>query len=826
MSGITTAIDTFNADFTGVVQWVNNLTCNPDGDGQCSDTYVDIYLDPSLNTAAGDVNTIGYPPSYDLPAVFDLNCAGGSTNPCATGTLLHEMGHIIGLYHEFTRSDRDSYVTVDYDNVIKGTWTADFAINTQNQQLLSPYDYASVMQYPPYVDTRNGGPVIESIPPGIPMSGAEGVPGAGNQDYSAGDKEGIMRLYGHAPTAVTITSNPVGLQVVVDGTTYTTPVPSSVTSGWTLGSTHTLSVADGVQTLTGNIEGTTAYPNTTFYYTYGRWSDSTQQSHSITIAAGDGSPSYPATSPAVATYSANFIQLVPYTTSVYPTGSGTVSISPAPQTYTVDSVMGQYFVARQEETFTATPNSGYNFYEFNNGPYWLYGGLGANPKEFYVPDSGDPVDTTVEFSNTPVYTVNVVPSGAINNAFASNLEAIVDGTYWPTPKNFSSLYDGTDWDPGNVTNTLNIDSTQQPLSLNTEFNFTSWSDGGAQSHSITLPGTNTTYTATVEPLFYPATNFGYPPCGGTATVTPASTNGGFYPWGTELTYTPTPGTGWNFAGWTFDLTGTASPASLTAKDETLVYANFNIEDTTTPVTITSLSPGSVAAGTSTFTLNIYGTGFSPYSYVVAYNSEPYGNYPTVTYVSSTELQVQIPGSYVTSPGTFDIAIENYPNYVDGYNGCAVFAYDTFAVTASGTGSITPTIGWTPAAEIVYGDPGAGVLNATTTPPDIGPFTYSATPTGGGSAVGITAGTSGLATGKYTATATVNPTNPQFASTNASNSLTVAGETVWIVDSTDGGLSELTGDGYAIISGAYSGAERVRYRQRRERMDDRDRLCTA
>jgi hypothetical protein len=788
MAGITTAIDTFNADFTGVVQWQK---------GTGSGTYVEIYLDPGDNSAAGDVNTIGYP--LYPPEVVNLNCAGGSTNPCSIATLLHEMGHIVGLYHEFTRTDRDGYVTVNYDNVIKGTWPYDFAIQMQNQQLLTPYDYASVMQYPPYVDSRNGGPVIESIPAGIPMQGLEGVPGAGNQDYSAADKEAIMRLYGHAPTQVTVTSNPIGLKVNVDTGTCD-PTPCTYT--WALNSTHTLGVADGAQTLAGDIEnsGTPPVAAPAFYYTYGRWNDSTQQTHNITISPGDGSPAFPTGSPAIATYSANFIQLVPYTETVTPGGAGSVSVSPQPQTY--PGVSGTFFIARQEATLTAS-STGSNFYEFNaQGSYLpLPGGISANPKTFYVPDTGNPVAVNAEFTTYPVYTVNVVPADPVESEFSSNLWAYVDTIQWPTPKSFSPdpTYDGSSWNSG-TTHTLNVNygTPEQPYSVNTRFVFSNWSDGGAEQHTISsLPVAGTPYTATVNPQYTPATNFGFSPCGGSATITPASTNGGFYPWGTQLTYTATPDSGWTFAGWTYDLTGTTNPASLTAKDETLVFANFNT--TNSPLTITSLSPGSVAAGSGSFTLTITGTGFTSTSYVVVNGN--YSSLPPVTYVSSTELQVQISSSSVASAGTFDIAVENFPV---GSTGCAVFAYDTFAVTASGTGSIIPTINWTPAAEIVYGSAGANVLNATTTPPNIGNFTYYATPTGGGSATDITAGTTSLPANKYTITATFNPTNPQYASAIASATLIVAGETVWIVNGGSGGLSELTGDGTVVTSSAYAG----------------------
>jgi hypothetical protein len=773
---IGTAITTFNNDFSGVVQWVN---------GTGSGTYVSIYLDPNDTNGSCDVNSIGYPPYPNTVVTM------GGSGTCTISTILHEMGHIVGLYHEFTRTDRDSYVTVNYNNVIKGSYPSDFAINTQNQQLLTPYDYASVMQYPSFVLSRNGGPVIETIPAGIPLQGTEGVAGAGTQDYSAGDKEAIMRLYGHAPTTVTVTSNPVGLQVIVDGTTYTTPQTFTT---WTLNSSHTLSVPSGVQTISGDIENSST--TATFYYTYGRWNDSTAQTHTITLSPGDGSPAFPTSSPAVTTYSANFIELVPYTETVSPSASGTVSVSPLPQTYS--GATGSFFVARQKEVLTASPASGYNFYEFTTPyPYYfLPGGISANPKTFYVPDTGNPVNVLAEFTTYPVFTFNVVPSNPIPNDFTANLGAYIDSAFWNTPKSFSAdpALDGSAWN-FSTSHTLSIPSPDSPYSVNTEYLFSSWSDGGAQSHSISAPGSSTAYTATVIPQYQPATNFSYA-CGGTATITPASTESGFYPSGTQLTYTATPTSGWTFAGWSYDLSGTANPTTLTATDESLVFANFNI--TNTPLTLTGLSPSSVAAGSSAFTLTLIGTGFSSGSYVVVN-----GNYFTgsqVTFVSSTQLQVSVPSSLVTTAGTFDVYVENFPA---GSNGCAVFAYDTFAVTAAGSGTTTPTINWTPTAEIVNGDAGAGVLNAATSPEVIGNFTYSATPSGGGTAVNVTGGTSGLTPGKYTITASFSPINPMYAPATVNKSLTVAGETVWIVNS-GGSLSELTGDGTAVSSSAFTG----------------------
>jgi hypothetical protein len=113
------------------------------------------------------------------------------------------------------------------------------------------------------------------------------------------------------------------------------------------------------------------------------------------------------------------------------------------------------------------------------------------------------------------------------------------------------------------------------------------------------------------PEYAPATNFSDPPCGGSAALSPASpTNDGFYPTGQNLSLSATPisGSGWIFAGWTYDLTGIANPATLTANDETLVFANFNT--VATPLTLTSIAPASAVAGRAAFTLTLNGM-FSP-----------------------------------------------------------------------------------------------------------------------------------------------------------------------------------------------------------------------
>jgi astacin len=645
LSNLNTAIAQFNSTFSNI-KFVARTT---------ETDYVNFNFNPSDNSAQCEA-TVGRAGGEQ-----QVGGSGGSFNPCTVGTILHEMGHTVGLWHEQSRPDRNTYILVNYGNLIKGS-ISNFNQIFDNLQESTLFDYASIMRYPAFAFSRNGGPAIESIPAGIPLSNLTG--------YTTADIDGIERLYGNAPTAITVTSNPSGLQVVLDGVTVTTPQVFS----WVLNSTHTLNIPAGVQSQSGNIVNSTTA--TTFYYTYGRWNDSTAASHSITVLPGNGNPATPATSPAVTTYSANFIQLVPYAATVFPTGTGTVTPSPAPQSFSGSALV--FYTARQQATLTATPNAGQNFYEFNNAPFFLPGGLGANPKTFYVPDTGLTVNTTVEFSPNPVYTVNVAP-----NPFSSNLFIHADGNFSYAPKNFSAFYDST-WTSGS-THTLSVDNPEEPYSFNSRYAFNNWSDGGAISHTVILPSTSTTYTATLTPQFF-VTDYVNETCAGSINVSPVSPTGdGFYPSGAALTFTETPNSGWVFTGWQNDLTGTSASQPLTVTDEVLVTADYNT--IATPLTLTSLSPAVTVPWSSGFTLTLNGTGFTPSS-VVSVN----GTFPTVNFISSTQLSVPVTAAQIAKPGAFQVGVENFPSGAI----CAAFtalpftvANNPIVVSRMTHGTITP-----------------------------------------------------------------------------------------------------------------------------------------
>jgi len=72
---------------------------------------------------------------------------------CSTpGNAMHELGHVIGFYHEHQRYDRDSYIEMNYENLDAGY--GDAANNSyekiEEKYMIDfgvGYDYASVMHY-------------------------------------------------------------------------------------------------------------------------------------------------------------------------------------------------------------------------------------------------------------------------------------------------------------------------------------------------------------------------------------------------------------------------------------------------------------------------------------------------------------------------------------------------------------------------------------------------------------------------------------------------------------------------------------------------------
>lgn len=73
------------------------------------------------------------------------------------GTIIHEIGHSIGLFHEQSRPDRDEYVTIKFENVIsRNIHNFNKMRSSSWNDLASGYDYDSVMHYGSRFFTNNG----------------------------------------------------------------------------------------------------------------------------------------------------------------------------------------------------------------------------------------------------------------------------------------------------------------------------------------------------------------------------------------------------------------------------------------------------------------------------------------------------------------------------------------------------------------------------------------------------------------------------------------------------------------------------------------------
>uniref|UniRef100_A0A7I5E5X6 Metalloendopeptidase n=2 Tax=Haemonchus contortus TaxID=6289 RepID=A0A7I5E5X6_HAECO len=62
--------------------------------------------------------------------------------------VLHELMHVIGLWHEHMRADRDKYIKVLYQNIPQNYWSQFEKVTSQEATTYGiPYDYRSVMHY-------------------------------------------------------------------------------------------------------------------------------------------------------------------------------------------------------------------------------------------------------------------------------------------------------------------------------------------------------------------------------------------------------------------------------------------------------------------------------------------------------------------------------------------------------------------------------------------------------------------------------------------------------------------------------------------------------
>ncbi|KAI4802476.1 hypothetical protein KUCAC02_020312 [Chaenocephalus aceratus] len=78
------------------------------------------------------------------------------------GIIQHELLHTLGFYHEHMRSDRDQYVKINFNNIMKNFKFQFKKFDTNN--LNTPYDYTSIMHYTRRALGKNNAVTITPIP--------------------------------------------------------------------------------------------------------------------------------------------------------------------------------------------------------------------------------------------------------------------------------------------------------------------------------------------------------------------------------------------------------------------------------------------------------------------------------------------------------------------------------------------------------------------------------------------------------------------------------------------------------------------------------------
>ncbi|MFC1569264.1 FlgD immunoglobulin-like domain containing protein [bacterium] len=473
---------------------------------------------------------------------------------------------------------------------------------------------------------------------------------------------------------ITVTTSPSGRSLIVDGSGYTAPH----TFTWSQGTSHTISVASPQSGGTGT------------QYVYASWSDGGAQSHTyvvpgsnetvtatfntqyyLTVSSGYGSPtgqgwynagasaSFGVTTPVSGGTGTRYI-FANWTGSGSGSYSGTVVSSSVTMNNPITETASwttQYYLTTAESpgiggTISPAPPGGW----YNNGSvvsanateaggYQWTGWSGAlsgttRPQDVTM---NSPKSVTANFVKEIDVTINTSPTG---RSFT------VDGTPYSSGQTFT-------WLEGS-SHSLAVTSPQSG-GTGTRYQYLSWSDGGGQSHSYTVPGSNQTVTANFQTEYELTINSTH----GSPTGADWYTAGSSATFGVTSPESGGAGTRYVFTGWTGggsgSYTGTSASYTVTMNNPITETASWKTQyqltvnstygspsgagwyDAGTSATFGVTTPTSGGTGTQYILINWTGSGTGSYSgtsasYTVTMNNSiiETASWNTQYYLTTTE----------------------------------------------------------------------------------------------------------------------------------------------------------------------------------------------